>query len=369
LRAAFVAAGRAIRCAPVKAVGSGTAARLARARLSGASRRRVVRPKQARRGRREWALIAVELAAIGLTALLAVIAALGQFADWFVGAGLWSHLLPFAVAVLGLAMAVAVGIRVWAAVRRATAERLPWAPAVLACALAALASWYALRPAFADDVRHLQALIGGQAAAERAAIAHQVYAAYRRANRSALQRMFERAQPYAPIVEQAAERFRLDAALLVGVGAAESSFRPRTSADGGRGLFQITAAPPSAQQAARAALGIEQLDLGDHRHNAFVAAATLRAYLDQMHGDLFLGLLAYNIGPENGGLQAIMARYGARDFVTIQPYLQQLPRDYPIRVLANALAYRLWRQDGRLPRFEEGSNAATVQAAGIPGLS
>src|ERR1051325_4239023 len=57
------------------------------------------------------------------------------------------------------------------------------------------------------------------------------------------------------------------------------------------------------------------------RHNAFLAAATLRRYLDEMHGDLFLGLLAYNIGPRNGGLRAIMEQYGARDFATIQPYL------------------------------------------------
>ena len=81
-----------------------------------------------------------------------------------------------------------------------------------------------------------------------------------------------------------------------------------------------------------------------------------------------LGLLAYNIGPRNGGLQAIMARYGARDFVTIQPYLQELPRDYPIRVLAAALAYRLWLRDGRLPKYEEADNAASIQAVGIPGL-
>ena len=86
-----------------------------------------------------------------------------------------------------------------------------------------------------------------------------------------------------------------------------------------------------------------------------------------MNGDLFLGLLAYNIGPANGGLRAIMDRYGARDFVTIQPYLQELPRDYPIRVLSTALAHRLWRAGG-LPRYEEGHNAAHVQAAGIPGL-
>jgi hypothetical protein len=96
----------------------------------------------------------------------------------------------------------------------------------------------------------------------------------------------------------------------------------------------------------------------NQRHNAFVAAATLKEYLEQMRGDLFLALLAYNIGPRNGGLVSIMKQYGARDFVTIQPYLQQLPRDYPVRVLSSALAYRLWRREGQLLRYEEGDNAS-----------
>ena len=88
----------------------------------------------------------------------------------------------------------------------------------------------------------------------------------------------------------------------------------------------------------------------------------------EMKNDLFLGLLAYNIGPANGGLRFIMQQYGASDFTTIQPYLQTLPRDYPIRVLTYALAFRLWHLEGRLPAYEEGSNALSIQRIGIPGL-
>ena len=104
------------------------------------------------------------------------------------------------------------------------------------------------------------------------------------------------------------------------------------------------------------------LDPLNQRHNAFGGrhAATATATL---------GLLAYNIGPRNGGLRSIMTQYGATDFVTIQPYLQLLPRDYPIRVLSAALAYRLWSRDGTLPRYEEGSNARRIQRVGVPGLS
>ena len=117
----------------------------------------------------------------------------------------------------------------------------------------------------------------------------------------------------------------------------------------------------------RRRLGVADLDPLNQRHNAFLAAATLRRYLDEMHGDPFLGLLAYNIGPRNGGLRAIMEQYGVRDFATIQPYLSTLPRDYPIRVLSAALAYRLWRTEGRLPRYED--DAQHIQSVGVPGLT
>jgi Transglycosylase SLT domain len=352
----------------VKAAGTGSAARLARARLRGTERRRV-RPTRGRTGRREWVAPVLEAAALLGAALIAVIAALGRFADWFRGAGVWHSLLPFAAAVLMLAVTTGGLLWGWLASRRAIVARAPWAPPALALGLAAAAVWFAVQPPFHDDLRQLQALLGGQAAAERAAITHQVFAAYRRASRLQLDRMFERARPYQTIIEEAAAAFDLDEALLVGVAAAESSFQPRQSADGGHGLFQITAPPRAAERAARRALGRPAVDPRADRDNAFLGAATLRCYLDQMRGDLFLGLLAYNIGPANGGLRAIMERYGARDFVTIQPYLQELPRDYPVRVLSTALAYRLWHDRGTLPRYEDGDNARRIQEVGIPGLS
>ena len=62
-----------------------------------------------------------------------------------------------------------------------------------------------------------------------------------------------------------------------------------------------------------------------------------------------------------------MEQYGVTDFTTIQPYLLRLPRDYPIRVLAHALAFRIARKEGRLLAYEEGQNALAIQALGIPG--
>jgi soluble lytic murein transglycosylase-like protein len=305
---------------------------------------------------------------LAVAALVAAVAALGRAAGQFAGVGLWAHLVPFAGAAVLFGLALALGLRGWLALRPPLQARADGGPAAAAAILAGLALWSATRPAFQLDLLRLRTAVGGTAEAERMAIAHQVFAAYRRADRRALSAMFERARPFEPLVHEAAAEFALDPEVLMGVAAAESSFRPRPSADGGRGLVQITAPPAAALGAVRRRLGVARPDLDDPRHNAWVAAATLARYLAEMRGDLFLGLLAYNVGPTNGGLRSIMAQYGARDFVTIQPYLQLLPRDYPVRVLAAALAYRLWRADANLPAYEVGDNALRIQRLGVPGL-
>lgn len=323
------------------------------------------RTGRARRGL-PWARTALEVAA-GLALLVTlVILALGRVAPAAAEAAAPPGVVGMALVVLAVGVAAAAVLRGWLACRPWLAAHGLLLPAAIATA--AGAGVLTTRPAFVDSADRLGAWLGGPAEARRRTIAHQVWAAYRRADLAGLHRILERARVYEPTVHEAAAAFGVDAEVLMGVAAAESSFYPRDSRDGGRGLFQITQPPAEAEAAARERLRARKLDPLNQRHNAFVAAATLRRYLDDMRGDLFLGLLAYNIGPRNGGLRAIMTRYGAHDFVTIQPYLQHLPRDYPIRVLSAALAYRLWRRDGTLPRYEEGWNARRIQRVGVPGL-
>jgi len=330
-----------------------------RRRRRGGSRRLVRAP---------WRRATLEAVALVAAALIAAIALLGELARAVAGRGIWLHVVPFTGAVLGLGIAAALLLRAWLIARARLAGYASRAPVILALVVAALALLVSRRPAFRREMYELQALVGGTAEAERTSVAHQVWAAYRRTDTAQMLRVLERARVYEPTVREAAAAFGVDPEVLMGVGAAESAFYPRDSSDGGRGLFQITAPPAEAVAEARRRLHVQELDALNQRHNAFLAAATLRLYLDEMSGDLFLALLAYNIGPRNGGLRAAMQQYGARDFVTVQPYLQNLPRDYPIRVLAAALAYRLWRTDGRLPRYEEGDNAARIQQVGVPGL-
>ena len=330
-----------------------------RRRRRGGSRRLVRAP---------WRRATLEAVALVAAALIAAIALLGELARAVAGRGIWLHVVPFTGAVLGLGIAAALLLRAWLIARARLAGYASRAPVILALVVAALALLVSRRPAFRREMYELQALVGGTAEAERTSVAHQVWAAYRRTDTAQMLRVLERARVYEPTVREAAAAFGVDPEVLMGVGAAESAFYPRDSSDGGRGLFQITAPPAEAVAEARRRLHVRELDALNQRHNAFLAAATLRLYLDEMSGDLFLALLAYNIGPRNGGLRAAMQQYGARDFVTVQPYLQNLPRDYPIRVLAAALAYRLWRTAGRLPRYEEGDNAARIQQVGVPGL-
>jgi soluble lytic murein transglycosylase-like protein len=311
------------------------------------------------------------LEAIGVlvTALVLGTMALGHFAARFAGDRLWMHLLPFAATVLAIGVGITALLRGWVAVRPWLALRHPRLPAATAGVAAVVALAGTLHPAYRADVASLRLAVGGSTEAQRATLAHQVYAAYRRSNLKAIGRMLERARGFDAVVHEAADAFGVDAEILMGIAAAESAFVPRDSADGGHGLFQITAPPADAVTQAKRELGVSDIDLANPKHNAYVAAATLRVYFDQMHGDPMLAILAYNIGPKNGGLATIMRQFGAHDFVTAQPYLKDLPRDYPVRVLAGALAYRLWTRDGLLPRYEDGDNARRIQAIGIPGLS
>lgn len=217
-------------------------------------------------------------------------------------------------------------------------------------------------------MERLDDLLAGERATQERVIRHQVYAAYRRMDLADRRRLLGRADGRAALVERAAASIGVDSDLLMGVASTESSFLPRDSADGGRGLFQVTAPPPAAVARALRVLGVAALDLGDDLHNATLAAATLAEYGRQMGGDLFLTLLAYNIGPRNGGLATILRQYGARNFAQVQPYLQPLPREYPVRVLSAALAWRLWRRHRDLPRYEDPAGGRLVQSVGIPGL-
>lgn len=310
-----------------------------------------------------------EACALLVAALVLVTLALGRVSARFAGDRLWTHLLPFAATVLAIGLVAALLLRGWVAARGWLASHDARLPPGIAGALALLAVAGTLHPAYRDAVASLRYAVGGSTEAQRTTLAHQVYAAYRRTDRRATEQMFERGRTFEPVVREAAEEFGVDPEVLVGIACAESSFRPRDSGDGGHGLFQITAPPAEALAEVKRRLGIERVDVRDHRHNAYLAAATLRRYFDEMHGDPFLALLAYNVGPRNDGLLSAMRQYGARDFVTVQPYMQNLPRDYPVRVLAAALAYRLWRSEGTLPRYDEGDNARRIQAIGIPGLS
>lgn len=317
--------------------------------------------------RRTVLLALTEAACLTVTAVTSIMVLLGLAAERFSGTRFLASLLPFALGVLGLVLAASLFLFAWLRLRRWLLGRSPWLPASLALACLIGVGVLVVQGQFYWAFGHFRTLVGGRAEAGRVTLAHQVFAAYRRLDPAQLQTLITRAQPYTRDIDQAAAAFGLDPDLLHGVAATESSFLPRPSGDGGQGLFQITRVPDEVTALAGRRLGVAPR-VDDHRHNGFLAAATLRYYLKQMQNDLFLGLLAYNIGPKNGGLRFIMQQYGAIDFVTIQPYLQQLPRDYPIRVLSHALAFRLFRREGRLLAYEDGLNAVRIQQLGVPGL-
>lgn len=289
---------------------------------------------------------------------VAVLAVMGRFGDRL--APVWLLLALVATVLVAVPLVLAID-----SIRRRLRGWL-WVLPDLAVmgALVAIVWWQPPHHA----LERARELLAGERATQVRVVRHQVYAAYRRMDRAQQRVILERARVFAPTVAEAARAFAVDPELMMGVAATESSFHPRPSHDGGQGLFQITAVPESARKAALEALGASRLDPVNQRHNAFLAAATLAAYREQMDGDLFLTLLAYNIGPGNGGLRTIMGTYGARNFAQAQPYLRELPRDYPVRVLSAALSWRILERFGALPPFEAGDGARRIQALGVPGL-
>lgn len=317
---------------------------------------------------RKLALLTIEVISLIGVAISAIIVLLGYSAAHFTGTGFFANLLPFAFGILLLVLLAAFFLLGWWRLRQSLHQKAEILAPAVAAGLAVVIGWISVQDNFALAYRHFRTLVGGKVEAGRVTLAHQVYAAYRRYGTKAMQKMLDRAAAFKPAIEAAAEAFDVDANILHGIAAAESSFMPRDSADGGRGLFQITQVPKTIAREAAEQLEVDRLDLQNPKHNAFIAAATFKHYLNEMNGDLFLGLLAYNIGPANGGLRFIMDKYHASDFTTIQPYLQEMPRGYPVRVLSYALAFRLWREEGRLLAYEEGRNAVHIQNIGIPGL-
>ncbi len=313
-------------------------------------------------------LTSLEVLGLLFSLLTAVVVVLGYAAGRFSGTEFFSHLLPFTLGVTGLILTAALLLLGWLRLRNWLRPRFFFAPAALALMLALGVGALAIRGDFFFAISQFRILVGGKEEAARVTLTHQVYAAYRRLDSGQEKLLIDRSRAYAEAIDAAAAAYRLEPDLLHGIAATESSFLPRDSKDGGKGLFQITQVPRAILMEAADHLEIEQVDVTNHRHNAFIAAGTLSYYLSQMNNDLFLGLLAYNIGPRNGGLRFIMQQYGVTNFVTIQPYLQQLPRDYPIRVLSHALAFRLHRVMDKLPAYEEGLNAVRIQHLGIPGL-
>ncbi len=316
---------------------------------------------------RDFLLSSLECLGLTIIGIAATIALLGYCANRFSGTDFLNSLLPFAGGILGLIVVGSFLLIVWKRLRSWLQSRSPLLPSAIVLVLTLLVGSFIPQGLFTRAYGSYRTLVGGKEEAGRVVLAHQVYAAYRRHDTAQLGKMISRAEQFRKAIEEAAAAYDIDLDLLKGLAAAESSYMPRKSKDGGHGLFQITRVPTAVLKDVDKLFPTGSREMADPRYNAFLGAATLRHYLAEMNNDLFLGLLAYNIGPANGGLRFIMQQYGVTDFTTIQPYLLRLPRDYPIRVLSYALAFRIDRKEGRLLAYEEGKNAMSIQALGIPG--
>lgn len=130
---------------------------------------------------------------------------------------------------------------------------------------------------------------------------------------------------YAGLIDEAAEKYRIDAALIASVMEAESAFNPfAVSRAGAMGLMQLMP-DVAAELGANAPF--------DPRENIMAGARYLRWLLDRYHGNVELTLAGYNAGP------TAVARYGA-----VPPYPET--KHYVKTVRRLMAAHTLTRQAG-----------------------
>jgi soluble lytic murein transglycosylase-like protein len=131
---------------------------------------------------------------------------------------------------------------------------------------------------------------------------------------------------YASIIEEASERYHVDAALIASVMEAESAFNPfAVSRTGAMGLMQLmpeTAAEHGATQPF------------DPRENIMAGARYLSQLLNRYDGNIRLALAGYNAGP------TAVARYGdVPPFPETQRYVRTvrglLARNSRVRQIGN----------------------------------
>ena len=186
-----------------------------------------------------YLLIGLEYLGLMSIGVAAVIVVLGYSANRFSGTGFFNSHLPFAAGIIGVIILGVILLGLWQRLRRWLRERSHLLPPAVVLALALVISGLAPPELFSRAFLYYRVLVGGKEEASRVALMHQVYAAYRRLDTAQMTKMISQSGPYTAAIKEAGAAYGIDGDLLKGLAATESSFLPRTSSDGGHGLFQV----------------------------------------------------------------------------------------------------------------------------------
>lgn len=157
---------------------------------------------------------------------------------------------------------------------------------------------------------------------------------------------------YQRYLKSAADFYNIDEAILYGLMVVESGLnRKAVSPRGARGLLQIILSHhPEAMKKAADFCNADKYDPDNACHSIFAGADIFDEYLDLANGSVPDALLYYNRGPNARDFKNLRNDRIADGYFLQRPYMEPGAeyRDFPLKVMANALAYKSYQKFGKV---------------------
>lgn len=178
-----------------------------------------------------------------------------------------------------------------------------------------------------------------------------------------VKRIVRRMQKHQAYVKEASQRYCYDPNFLIALAGVESAGKKEAinESTGAVGLYQLLSLPRSAERDVQRYLGRSWVNWEHPRDNILLGAATLREYTKGKNGDVLLGLVAYNWGPNRRTLK------GVKSFEEVKDTIPDSVRLYALEISALFLAIESIERHGEVIPYKK-EDTSQLDQIPLPGI-